>query len=371
MANPFQPGAGAPPPLLAGRGRELAPGRQVLDTLESGRRPSRGVLYFGPRGNGKTALLGQLAEEARRRGMRAENLPADCFRDRNLLVRQLRERAGLIGSRITGAQAAGFGVSTTPAVPTQDVEALLASWIGAADAPLVILLDEAHTVEPEGGRPFFGAVQEATIRSLPFALLAAGTPDAPRRLRRSGTFIERALARTPVGRLERRATLRALVEPARRAGMPFREEAAAMLAEESQDYPFFIQLLGSAAWDAAAAAGAIRAAAARKGIRRARPEIAQLFAERFEEARARGVHRSLAPLADLAARRGGQLDDDELDLLTERRGADGKVPGLLDTLLDLGVLWRTAPGAWEMGIPSFGEHVVARRGGGAAPPRLG
>ena len=360
--NPFQPGAGAPPPVLAGRERELSRGQGLLDVLESGRRPSRGLLFFGPRGNGKTALLGRIAEEARLRGMRAEALPAACFADRNDLIRQLQERAGLAQARVTGVQAAGFGISGTPGTPTRDVTALLEAWIGAAKAPLVILLDEAHTVEPEGGRPFFAGVQEATLRSLPFVVLAAGTPDAPRRLRESGTFLERALEPAPVGRLDRAATLTALREPARQADLPFHDDAAALLAAESQDYPFFIQLLGSAAWDAAGSeADAITSETARDGIAAARGEVGHFYSERFEEARARGVHRTLAPLAALISDAGGRLDDQALDTLVERQSAPG-APPLLDTLKDLGVLWQTAPGVWEMGIPSFGDHVLARGG---------
>ena len=361
--NPFQPGAGAPPPVLAGRERELSRGRGLLDILESGRRPSRCLLFFGQRGNGKTTLLGRIAEEARLRGMRAETLPATCFGDRNDLIQQLQERAGLAQARVTGVQAAGFGISGTPGTPTRHVTALLAAWIGAAETPLVILLDEAHTVEPEGGQPFFAGVQEATLRSLPFVLLAAGTPDAPRRLRESGTFLERALEPVPVGRLERAATLTALREPARQADLPFHDDATALLAAESQDYPFFIQLLGSAAWNAADPdADAITTETARHGIAAARTEIGHFYSERFEEARARGVHRALAPLAALISDADGRLDDQTLDALVEEQSAPG-APPLLDTLKDLGVLWQTAPGVWEMGIPSFGDHVLARGGG--------
>ena len=368
--NPFQPGAGAPPPVLAGRDSEVSRGAALLDVLAKGRRPSRGLLFFGPRGNGKTTLLGRIAQDARRRGMRAESLPASSFADRRELMRLLREKAGIAGARVSGAQVAGFGVSTEPGPPTEDMESLFTGWVAAARTPLVVLLDEAHTVEPEAGRPFFAAVQEATMRSLPFVLLAAGTPDAPRRLRQSGTFTERALERVPVGRLERSATLQALVEPAVEAGRPVRGDAARLLAEESQDYPYFIQLLGSAAWDAAGTeALEITVEAARRGAATARPGIGRFYSERIEEARTRGVHRALRPLAALVAQRDGQLDDDALDTFLGRSSGPEGEGHLLDTLKDLGVLWQTEPGVWEMGIPSFADHLLARRARGAAPLR--
>ena len=358
--NPFQPGAGASPPVLAGREREVSLGRGLLDVLESGSRPSRGLLYFGPRGNGKTVLLAHLADEARGRGMRAEGLPAYCFADREELIGRLQENAGLARAEITGVRA-GPGVSSVPGPRTRSIGGLLASWIGLAESPLVILLDEAQSVEPAAGRIFFAAVQEATMDALPFALIAAGTPDAPRRLRRCGTFIERALRRVPVGRLNREETLVALEEPARRAGRPISGGAAQRLASESQDYPFFVQLLGSAAWDAARpGARMIDSNAARAGVMATRPEIQDFHAERYEEARARGVHRLLWPLAHRIVDGGGQIDDRALDALLERSGSSDAQARVLATLTDLGVLWQAAPGIWEMGIPSFAEHVLRR-----------
>ncbi len=225
----------------------------------------------------------------------------------------------------------------------------------------MILLDEAHTIEPDAGRIFFDAVQEATKRSLPFLLLAAGTPDTPRRLRKAGIFTERALQRVPVSRLARAETLRAFREPASSTGLPMRDDAAASLAAESQDYPYFIQLLGSAVWTAADGADKdeIRLESARDGTVSVRPEIERFYAERFDEARERAVHRALAPLAALVSERRGRINDAELDgFLTAASGATGEAE-LLNTLTDLGVLWKTSPADWEMGIPSF-THFVLR-----------
>ena len=367
--NPFQPGAGARPPVLAGRENELALAEELLDSLEVGRRPSRGLLFFGPRGNGKTVLLARIAEEARRRGLRAESLPASAFRDPEALRHELQENAGLTGTRLRSAQAAGFGVSADPGPPTRNAARLLAGWIGAAPAPLVILLDEAHTIEPDAGRLFFEAVQEATVESRLFVLFVAGTPDTPRQLRHAGTFTERALARTPVGRLVREATLRAFTEPARGAGLPCQPEAATSLAEESQDYPYFIQLLGSAAWQAASDAGGaeIGIESARAGIASARLQIQRFYAERLDEAVGRKVEGVLVPLAALMRDQGGRVGVLEFRRLLAGIAAGQPLPGdegwLLETLSDLGVVWRTAAG-WEMGIPSFGDYLLALAGPG-------
>ena len=356
LRNPFRAGAGVRPPVLAGRDAELSAASNRLDALRAGDPPSRGLLFFGPRGNGKTTLLFRIADDARRLGMRAEDLPAAAFASPRSLVRELQEKAGLTGARLRGAQAAGFGVAAEPGSLSEEVQGLLLAWVERAKSPLVVLLDEAHTVEPEAGRVFFNAVQVVGARALGFLLLAAGTPDAPRRLRKAGTFTERAFERIPVGRLERAATERALAEPARDSGLPLRGEAAAFLAAESQDYPYFIQLLGSAAWKAAAGGHEITVEAARKGASAVRPEIERFYAERFDEACERKVELTLVPLARFFAERGGQIR--ELDFRRFLRSLPGDGGGRLDTLTDLGILWRGTAGGWEMGIPSFADYLL-------------
>ena len=372
--NPFRPGAGRMPPLLAGRDAEIVLAEGRLRELAGGTPPSRGILFYGPRGNGKTVLVGRIAERGRKLGLRVEDLPAEVLSDHDRLVAELQERAGLVGARLTGVQVGPIGATSQPAAPTRNVSRLFAAWVQAEPSPLVVLLDEVHTIAPEVGRAFFGATHLAGRNSLPFLLVAAGTPDAPRRLREAATFTERDLERAPIGRLEARATMAALGTPAAAAGRPMHSEALSLLARESHDYPYFIQLLGSGAWDASAAlrTGVVTKEAAWEGIRRARPYIERFYGERFHEARSHGAHRALFPLASLLADRGGALTDSELETHLERAAMERAFSGtwveLLQTLQDMGILWETSTGRWEMGIPSFAQHVLEREGAAREAP---
>lgn len=354
------------PPFLAGRESDLQLAGNRLADLADGTPPAQGLLFFGPRGNGKTVLLERVREDARQRGMRAERLGAGAFRSEERLIRELRRRAGVHGGRLTGVHVASVGVTAEPAAPSEDHVELFAQWIRADSAPLVLLLDEAHALASDAARDFFEAAQIAGSEGLPFALIAAGTPDAPRALRRAGTFTERMLERRRLGRLDRKAAEAAFAKPAEREGRPMDDDALALLVRESQHYPYFVQLLGSAAWAAAGHAGASRIdrEAAEQGIAAARGKFQVFYQERFAEARERGVHPALRPLATWMAEGNGRIGDAELDsLLEEGAAARGGLndPGKIHiTLQDLGVIWEVSSGVWEMGIPSFAEHILRR-----------
>ena len=365
-ANPFQPGRGVAPPVIAGRDTELERAEQLLHGLLAGRMPSRDLLFYGPRGNGKTTLLIEIQRRARELGLRAERLPVTSLTAERRLIRELQRRAGLRGRRVTGAQVAGFGLDVEPGAATENLDELLAHWIEADAAPLVVVLDETQALVPEVARPFFEAVQAAKASAAPFLLLAAGTPDAPRRIREAATFNERGFVEIPVGRLERADTVTALAEPALRYGTPMSEPATAALAGASQDYPYFIQLLGSAAWDAAAASGAARIGGdeAERGIQAFQNEAERFYEARYEEARRRRIVPVLKPLASRFASRGGRLGSSEFTELVDEAALSNALPiagpALENELVDLGIVWRVAAGGWELGIPSFGQHVLDR-----------
>ena len=56
IENPFSPGAGAPPPQLAGRDELLKKAEVAVSRSRLGR-PAKSVLMVGLRGVGKTVLL--------------------------------------------------------------------------------------------------------------------------------------------------------------------------------------------------------------------------------------------------------------------------------------------------------------------------
>ena len=69
ISNPFSPGAGAPPPELAGREIILEQARVLLGRVRA-KRPEKSLLLTGLRGVGKTVLLNEVEQLARNDGYR-------------------------------------------------------------------------------------------------------------------------------------------------------------------------------------------------------------------------------------------------------------------------------------------------------------
>ena len=63
VTNPFAPGAGTPPPELAGRDDLLEIVRVAVERVRRGF-PTKSVLMVGLRGVGKTVLLDRMREDA-------------------------------------------------------------------------------------------------------------------------------------------------------------------------------------------------------------------------------------------------------------------------------------------------------------------
>ena len=111
----------------------------------------------------------------------------------------------------------------------------------------MLLLDEAHTLGDEIGCALLNVSQQVG-RELPFLLVLAGTPELRSRLGAlNATFWNRA-ERCAVGRLDPRAAATALQRPLEDEHIDIDEDATAHMVDESQGYPYFVQIWGEAVW---------------------------------------------------------------------------------------------------------------------------
>lgn len=125
------------PPVLTGRDGEIGLADGMLEQLGAGTPPSQDLLLYGPRGNGKTAILTRIADSARGRGARVAELPVEVFTSKSELVGEMRRVASAASAVVTGVHVEPLGVTTDREDKIPAVHEALSDWIEAAPAPLV------------------------------------------------------------------------------------------------------------------------------------------------------------------------------------------------------------------------------------------
>src|SRR5262245_46247375 len=126
--NPYAPGAGTPPPELAGRDDVIERAAVALDRIRAGR-AARSVILYGLRGVGTTVLLSRIRLDAEARGFARARIEAP--EDRSLpAVLAPALRATLLRLRRIEATKAGLqramkalaGFASALKVKYQDIE---------------------------------------------------------------------------------------------------------------------------------------------------------------------------------------------------------------------------------------------------------
>ena len=255
--NPFNSGPGESPPHLAGRENEKDQFKQRLARMSAGRSPGTEIIMYGPRGMGKTVLLNWLVDEAKKTDMKDNSI-----RTSSATPNQLKNPAEMWNFLLSDdwlenlppdkkeIGVKGF-VSGTWLKKDTPNKTLLKDLISECKKnPLVFLLDEAHKMEPEQCLALLNLSQQVRAEA-PFLLVLAGTPGLRHFLKTVGaSFVERSHV-IGIARLNAQATADAIVKPLNEHGIKIDDTTLAQVVEDSQHYPYFIQLWGEALWDLA------------------------------------------------------------------------------------------------------------------------
>ena len=282
IRNPYAPGAGTPPPQLAGRDDLRESARVALARIKLGR-PSKSLLMVGLRGVGKTVLLESMREEAQSAGIRALSVEAPENRSLPaLLAPQLRqslpqlstnERAKELAHRALRALAGfasalkvkyqdievGLDLEPEPGLADNgdlemDLQALLeAAGLAAreAETALALFVDELQYVEEEELAALIISLHRTSQRRLPVVMVGAGLPQLRARTGRAKSYAERLFDFPEVGPLTAAAARTAIARPAEDEGVAIDEDALERIVEETRGYPYFLQEWGKHSWDVA------------------------------------------------------------------------------------------------------------------------
>jgi hypothetical protein len=393
LPNPFTPGQ--VPRVLAGRTAELRAIRdQIARVAQFGEIGGPLLVFHAPRGLGKTSLLRTAQKQAEAQGCltvwvacsrerpflpelvrgvqrslrRADVVPrADARRWDSFLDRVTLE-LGVPGVpvKVSASLARGPRKEPDPArAPIGALEDLLhdtATLVrGRGGAGLVVFVDELHAASPDEMSIVLNAFQnlDGEREENPLALVTAGLPVTPEALTRAATFGERS-AFVPLDVLSAADARAALVEPAAALDVRWTSSALEKVADEARGHPYFLQLLGSTTWLAAApsAGGRLTLADVRRGVPAARQQIEAMHRARWNSA-TKGEQALLLAMARAERAAGGSGN------VTRAQIADGmgvesrsiSVPR--DRLIDKGVIEPVGHGLVRFTLPGFGAWILA------------
>lgn len=275
LINPFRPGAGHPPPYLAGREDER---REFARMLEQ-KPVLTNLVLTGLRGVGKTVLLETFKLAANVSDwvwVGADASESASVSEESLAVRILADLAPMVASleiARTEVRAMGFGARTekipvrleftvlkrlydqTPGLASDKLKASLQiAWSSLATTKakgLVLAYDEAQNLGDQAANRQYplslllDVFQSLQKKQFPLLLVLTGLPTLFPKLVETRTFAERMFHVTTLGRLTEAESRDAILKPIQQHGCPVRFSAAAVaeIVKHSKGYPYFIQFL--------------------------------------------------------------------------------------------------------------------------------
>lgn len=380
--NPFSPGAGAPPPQLAGRNGILSRALLALARAKAGR-AEKSLLLIGLRGVGKTVLLHRISEIAETQGYKVAMVEAQENKDLpNLLYPHLRQLLFSLdrGANVSAKAKRGlrvlrsflasfkvkvneieFGVDIEPETGTADsgdLQADLAQlFVALGEAAqdrgtaVAIIIDEIQYLSDDELGSLIMAVHRVSQKSLPLVVVGAGLPQLVGKAGAAKSYAERLFDYPEVGPLGKEDAKKALQEPVRAQGVSFTSDALDEIVRVTGGYPYFLQEWGYQAWNIAQ-----RSPMDLDVVREAtRESIARLdknfFRVRFDRLtpREKDYLRALAELGDTPQRSGD---------IAEKLGVEvNKVAPLRGSLIRKGMIYSPSHGDTAFTVPLFGEFM--------------
>lgn len=380
--NPYSPGAGTPPPELAGRDElrrrlDVAIGRVRIGN------PAKSMILVGLRGVGKTVLLEQMRQDAERSGVHTLRLEAPENRSLPALLSPQLRLALLKLSTIENAKAlaqrglralAGFakalklkyddievGIDLEPEqglADNGDLEGDLATLLEQvglaarqAQTAVVLFIDELQYVEEEQLAALITALHRCAQQKLPVMLVGAGLPQLVGKAGKAKSYAERLFDYPVVGPLSRADAALAITKPAEDLKVGFEPAAVERIIDVTQGYPYFLQEWSKQAWDVADAspitpqdvqtAEPLTVAALDEGFFKVRFDRCKPSERRYLRAMAElgeGPHRS----GDIAAQLGKSVNT---------------LAPVRNSLINKGMVWSPNHGETAFTVPLFDQFM--------------
>ena len=382
IRNPFSPGAGSPPPELAGRDGILEQARVLLGRVRA-KRPEKSLLLTGLRGVGKTVLLNEIERMAQATGYRSVLVEAHEGKSLAALLAPHLRRLLFDLDRIAGAGDkvrrgiavlksfvgaikvklgdVDIGLDIEPeqgAADSGDLEVDLPSlFVAVAEAAqergaaVAILIDEIQYFSSSELSALIMAMHKMQQRQLPLALIAAGLPILPGLMGESKSYAERLFSFPEIGPLPEADASKALQDPVRESGEAFEPAALHEIFQLTRGYPYFLQEWGYQAWNHASTSPISLDVVRQTSAIVSRRLDQNFFRVRFDRLTPR-EKKYLRAMAELGP--GPNRTGDIADKLGVKINTLGPVRA---SLIDKGMVFSPSHGEMAFTVPLFDEFM--------------
>lgn len=382
VRNPFAPGAGSPPPELAGRQSIILAAEISLRRIGA-MKPSQSPILVGLRGVGKTVLLVRLQQIAEEEGFRSIYIEAHEGKSLpDLIVPGIRQtlfslnmfegakekaRRGLrvLKSFLNGLRVkiedVEIGLSIDPELGTADtgdIEAdlpelflALGEAARAASRPVVIFVDEMQYLSAREFSSLIMSIHRTNQKALPIILVGAGLPQILALSGNSKSYAERLFTFPVIGALSEADAKTAIEAPIEAEGASIEASAVDEIVKVTKRYPYFLQQWGHESWNFAEG-NLIKSTDVLNAHTSALKKLDEsFFRVRFERCTPseKRYMRALAHLGSGASRSG-----DVADVLKVKVTSLGPVRS---SLIKKGMIYSPAHGDVDFTVPLFDEFM--------------
>ena len=277
--NPYTPGAGLRPPILAGREKELADAKLLFKKTRNGNIQKSMALY-GLRGVGKTVLLNEIEDIAKKENYITEHIEFPENGDfLKLIARTIRKILLQVSSiekaknkvlkafRVLKAftitipegpefnidvdRLSGEGDSGNIEQDVIDIFVNLGEAAKEANKYVCLAFDEIQYLNETNFAALLAALHRCNQLSLPIIAVCAGLPQIAALAGNARSYAERIYTYYNIDTLAKPNAIEALVGPARKLRVMYERDAYEYIVKKTKGYPFFIQEFGKHIWDSA------------------------------------------------------------------------------------------------------------------------
>ncbi|KRG65792.1 hypothetical protein ABB27_14560 [Stenotrophomonas terrae] len=271
--NPYRPGAGIAPLVLAGRDEAITTAKNALTNVLRGA-PQRPIAFYGLRGVGKTVVLNEVQTNASNQGVVFEHIEIsenDNFKNvimqkvRKILYRldTLAAAKGKVLEAFKALKAISLAFPGGPEIKVDleapegtadsgnfqsdltDLMVILGEAAKEKGKAVCFFIDELQYLKEEDFEAIIASSHRVSQRTLPIQFICAGLPQILAKAADAKSYAERQFNFFELGRIKEPADKEAIEGPLIGTGVTIEVAATKEVLRVTGAYPYFIQEYGS------------------------------------------------------------------------------------------------------------------------------